>query len=119
MQKALAFDLRSFQELGIRFVILGVWREKNRLTQFNGDLQDRIIEVPVEPWSEKEFREVIAIGSEKLNIEVSETIQTNLIESAFDSIGVVQELAGGPPFAVFERWGSMLPTPRGVGSPLD
>jgi hypothetical protein len=92
VQKALAFDLRSFQELGIRFVILGVWREKNRLTQFNGDLQDRIIEVPVEPWSEKEFREVIAIGSEKLNIEVSETIQTNLIESAFDSIGVVQEL---------------------------
>src|SRR5262245_15149455 len=28
-QKQLAFDLRTFQELGIRFVILGVWREKN------------------------------------------------------------------------------------------
>jgi hypothetical protein len=37
-QKQLAFDLRTFQELGIRFVILGVWREKNRLSQFNGDL---------------------------------------------------------------------------------
>lgn len=92
VQKALAFDLRSFQELGIRFVILGVWREKNRLTQFNGDLQDRIIEVPVEPWSKQEFRDVIAIGSEKLNIEIGEPIQGNLIESAFDSIGVVQEL---------------------------
>jgi hypothetical protein len=91
-QKTLAFDLRSFQELGIRFVILGVWREKNRLTQFNGDLQDRIIEVPVEPWSTQEFRDVIRIGSQKLNIEIDVGIQEKLIESAFDSIGVVQEL---------------------------
>jgi hypothetical protein len=92
VQKALAFDLRSFQELGIRFVILGVWREKNRLTQFNGDLQDRIIEVPVEPWSTQEFLEVIRIGSELLNIVIDPNIQALLIESAFDSIGVVQEL---------------------------
>ena len=91
-QKTLAFDLRSFQELGIRFVILGVWREKNRLTQFNGDLQDRIIEVPVEPWSTQEFRDVIALGSDKLNISIENGIQESLIESAFDSIGVVQEL---------------------------
>ncbi len=95
VQKALAFDFRSFQELGIRFVILGVWREKNRLTQFNGDLQDRIIEVPVEPWSKQEFKEVIRIGSEMLNIQISDKIQDNLIESAFDSIGVVQELTKG------------------------
>ena len=91
-QKTLAFDLRSFQELGVRFVILGVWREKNRLTQFNGDLQDRIIEVPVEPWSTQEFREVIGIGSAKLHIRIDTAIQEKLIESAFDSIGVVQEL---------------------------
>ena len=79
----------------MRFVILGVWREKNRLTQFNGDLQDRIIEVPVEPWSTSEFREVIRIGSEQLNISISDEIQGRLIESAFDSIGVVQELVKG------------------------
>jgi len=78
--------------LQICFVILGVWREKNRLTQFNGDLQDRIIEVPVEPWSTEEFREVIRIGSELLNINIATDIQNLLIESAFDSIGVVQEL---------------------------
>lgn len=28
VQQQFAFDLRAFQELGIRFVILGVWREK-------------------------------------------------------------------------------------------
>ena len=92
VQKALAFDLRSFQELGLRFVILGIWREKNRLTQFNGDLQDRITEVPVEPWLTQEFKEVIKIGSEKLNISIAGPIQESLIKSAFDSIGVVQEL---------------------------
>ncbi|MGC0774451.1 MAG: hypothetical protein WB543_16070, partial [Candidatus Acidiferrum sp.] len=95
VQKALAFDLRSFQELGVRFVVLGVWREKNRLTQFNGDLQDRILEVPVEPWSESEFREVIRIGSELLNVSIERTITRKIIESAFDSIGVVQELVKG------------------------
>lgn len=95
VQKALAFDLRSFQELGLRFVILGVWREKNRLTQFNGDLQDRIDEVPVEPWSEGEFRDVITIGSGLLNVAISDEIQGHIISSAFDSIGVVQELAKG------------------------
>src|SRR5262249_31872341 len=57
-QKQFAFDLRAFQELGLRFVILGVWREKNRMVQFNGDLLDRLIEVPVEPWTEPDFRGV-------------------------------------------------------------
>jgi hypothetical protein len=109
VQKTLAFDLRSFQELGLRFVILGVWREKNRLTQFNGDLQDRIIEVPVEPWSKDEFREVLRIGSEKLNISIHPTITESLIESAFDSIGVVQELVKGVCIAagIEERQGEL------------
>jgi hypothetical protein len=57
-QRQLSFDLRTFQELGIRFVILGVWREKNRLVQFNGDLVDRVIEIPVEPWEKEDFLRV-------------------------------------------------------------
>ena len=40
VQGQFAFDLRTFEEMGIRFIILGVWRENNRLIQFNGDLQD-------------------------------------------------------------------------------
>ena len=92
MQRKLAFDLRSFQELGVRFIILGVWREKNRLTQFNGDLLDRIIEVPVEPWKRDEFENVISKGSKHLNIEFDQKITHLVIENAFDSIGVVQEL---------------------------
>ena len=92
VQSQLAFDLRTFQELGIRFIILGVWREKNRLTQFNGDLLDRITEVPVEPWGKDEFLKVIEKGSKYMNIDFAEKIKDKIIENAFDSIGVVQEL---------------------------
>jgi hypothetical protein len=91
-QKQLAFDLRTFQELGISFVILGVWREKNRLVQFNGDLLDRIVEIPVEPWLKDEFLQVSRKGARELNIELSSDIVEKCSEASFSSIGVFQEL---------------------------
>ncbi|MHB8545919.1 MAG: hypothetical protein ACYDAJ_04060 [Nitrosotalea sp.] len=91
IQKAFAFDLRIFQDLDIRFIILGIWRERNRLTQFNGDLQDRIVEVAVEPWDHGDLKSVIQKGSAILNVDFSDIV-TSLIESSFDSIGVLQEL---------------------------
>ena len=91
-QQQLAFDLRTFQELGVQFVILGVWREKNRLTQFNGDLLDRVLEVPVEPWTEAEFAQVAAKGAEELNVELAEPIVQRCAGASFSSIGVFQEL---------------------------
>ncbi len=91
VQERLAYDLRVFQDQGIIFVILGIWREANRLVQFNGDLLDRITEIPVEPWLHEDFRRVIRKGSELLNVDFSQ-IEDLLIEASFDSIGVVQEL---------------------------
>lgn len=91
-QKHFAFDLRTFQELGIRFVILGVWREKNRLAQFNGDLLDRVVEVPVEPWEEKDFRRVAEQGGKHLRIEFADHIVDACVNASFSSIGVFQEL---------------------------
>lgn len=41
VQETLAYDLRVFQDHHIIFIILGIWREANRLIQFNGDLLDR------------------------------------------------------------------------------
>lgn len=91
VQKILAFDLRVFEDYNILFIILGIWREKNRLSQFNGDLQDRVFEIPVEPWEVDDFRSVVAKGSDLLKIDFSDII-TDVIENAFDSIGVFQEL---------------------------
>jgi hypothetical protein len=91
-QKELAVDLRNFQELSIRFVVLGVWREKNRLAQFNGDLLDRSVEIPVEPWHEPEFRRVAQRGADELNIKIASNIVDRAITASFSSIGVFQEL---------------------------
>lgn len=91
-QQQLAFDLRTFQELGVRFVILGVWREKNRLAQYNGDLLDRVMEVPVEPWTEDEFQEVAKVGAAELNIRFNEGVVDKCAMASFSSIGVFQEL---------------------------
>lgn len=91
IQKSLAFDLRVFEDHHILFIILGIWREKNRLSQFNGDLLDRVKEVPVEPWEKEDFIRVIKEGEPLLNVSF-EKIQNKLIEASFDSIGVLQEL---------------------------
>lgn len=90
-QRDLAFHLRIFEDYNILFVILGIWREKNRLAQYNGDLQDRLIEIPVEPWEHQDFKRVIGEGEPLLNVSFF-NIEEQLIQESFDSIGVFQEL---------------------------
>lgn len=90
-QETLAYDLRVFQDHGVIFIILGIWREANRLVQYNGDLLDRITEIPVEPWSKEDFKKVIHKGAALLNVDFSE-VESDIISSSFDSIGVIQEL---------------------------
>jgi len=91
VQQQLAFDLRVFEDHKVIFIILGIWREKNRLAQFNGDLLDRIVEVPVEPWDNEDFIRVIKEGEPLMNVDFSQ-VQDKMIEATFDSIGVFQEL---------------------------
>lgn len=92
IQRQLAFDLRTFEEMGLRFIILGVWRERNRLIQYNGDLQDRIIEVPVEPWGVDDFEKIYEKGSPLLNIEIDQHLKNRIFTEAHGSVAVVQEL---------------------------
>ena len=91
VQETLAFDLRVFQDQAIIFIILGIWREANRMVQFNGDLLDRITEIPVEPWTARDFHRVIEKGSGLLNVDFSE-VENEVISCSFDSIGVLQEI---------------------------
>ncbi|KIF53520.1 hypothetical protein [Vibrio owensii] len=92
LQRTFAYDLRTFQDLKIRFIILGVWKEANRLAQFNGELQDRVYEIPVEPWSDDDFRTIARKGEPLLNIKFSTVLLENCISNAFSSVGVFQEL---------------------------
>jgi hypothetical protein len=92
VQRQLAFDLRTFEEMGLRFVILGVWRERNRLVQYNGDLQDRIAEVPVEPWEEPDFQRIVDEGSRILRVTFAPPVSARIFTEAHGSVAVVQEL---------------------------
>jgi Cdc6-like AAA superfamily ATPase len=90
-QKEMAFHLRVFEDYNILFIVLGIWREKNRLAQFNGDLQDRLIEIPVEPWTKEYFSKVAKAGEKMLNVSFA-NISEDISDNSFDSIGVFQEL---------------------------
>ena len=91
VQKQLSIDLRIFEDYNILFIILGIWREKNRLAQFNGDLVDRLIEIPVEPWEKVDLRRIVAEGKPLLNISFDNVVDY-IIDSCFDSVGVFQEI---------------------------
>lgn len=91
-QRQLSFDLRSFQEMGILFVVLGVWRQKDKLRIYCPDLTDRVVDVAVEPWTADEFREVAAEGAKHLNIEMAPEVVQCCIDNSFGSVGVFQEL---------------------------
>lgn len=91
-QRQLSFDLRSFQEMGIIFVVLGVWRNKDKLRIYCPDLTDRVVDVAVEPWTEDEFREVAAAGAKHLKVDFDPQVIQRCIENSFGSIGVFQEL---------------------------
>lgn len=95
LQKQIAFDLRLFQEMGILFVVLGVWRQKDKLRIYCSDLTDRILDVPVEPWEEGDFRKVAKKGADELKAEMSKDIIEICIKNSFGSIGVFQELMRG------------------------
>jgi hypothetical protein len=91
-QRQFSFDLRTFEEMGIRFIILGVWREVNRLIQYNGDLQERVYEIPVEPWEIVDFSKIAEKGEDLLNIKFTPKIKDAIYKQAHGSVAIVQEL---------------------------
>ena len=91
VQKQLSIDLRIFEDYNILFIVLGIWRERNRLAQFNGDLLDRLIEVPVEPWERADLKRIVAEGLPLLNASFDNVVDY-IIDSCFDSVGVFQEI---------------------------
>jgi Cdc6-like AAA superfamily ATPase len=91
IQKQLSIDLRIFEDYNMLFIILGIWREKNRLAQFNGDLLDRVIEVPVEPWERDDLKKIVTEGLPLLNTSLDAVVDY-IIDSCFDSVGVFQEI---------------------------
>lgn len=91
-QKDFSFALKTFHEKSrISFIIVGVWREENRLIGFNGDLTDRVLSVDVDTWTGDSLVEVIRTGGQLLNVEFHPAFIDGLLQRCFDSVHIVQE----------------------------
>ena len=101
-QKDFAFALKAFHENSkFCFIVVGVWREQNRLIAYNGDLTSRVFSIDADKWSADELREVIQTGEVLLNIQFDEKFKRELIECSFESVMLVQEAC----FVVCEQAG--------------
>ena len=91
-QKDFSFSLKTFHENSkLSFIVVGVWREENRLIGFNGDLTDRVLSVDVDTWTPDTLRCVMDEGGALLNIKFDETFTSDLLARCFDSVHIVQE----------------------------
>ncbi|MFT8947816.1 MAG: hypothetical protein ABF876_14975 [Acetobacter aceti] len=92
VQKSFSFSLKAYHENSdLCFIIVGVWREQNRLIYYNGDLTNRVISIDVDNWNDEDLRKVISIGEDLLNIKIDEGTVQGIIENCDKSVSLAQE----------------------------
>ena len=92
-QRDFSFALKVFHENSkFCFIVVGVWREENRLIGYNGDLTERVLSVDADSWSSAELRQVINAGEALLNVSFDSQFVDELLKSCFDSVHIVQEV---------------------------
>ncbi|MGU3419549.1 hypothetical protein [Methylobacterium sp. D54C] len=117
-QRAFSFSLKAFHEnSGLCFVVVGVWREQNRLIYYNGDLTNRVISVDVDVWKEEHLREVIIAGEQLLNVSFDKRTIDALLRHCGDSVALIQEAC----YRICERSGvsETQDKTKEVGATLD
>ncbi|MBS3178358.1 MULTISPECIES: ATP-binding protein [unclassified Pseudoclavibacter] len=91
-QKDFAVALKAFHESSLySFIVVGVWIDENRMTQHNGDLGGRVVSINVDKWREVDLREVVNEGARLLAIDFAPEFVDAVLESAMDSVWIVQE----------------------------
>ncbi|MDA8021283.1 MAG: hypothetical protein MPN21_27935, partial [Thermoanaerobaculia bacterium] len=93
IQQSFAFDLKVFHEKSdLVFVIVGVWLEKNRLVQFNGDLSQRLTPVDADRWDGRSLRNLIRAGEVLLNIRFSDSVVDHIVRNCEGNVGIAQQI---------------------------
>lgn len=91
-QRDFAVALKAFHEDSpYSFIVVGVWRDRNRLVQQNGDLTGRVVSIDADQWTRDELLDVIEHGESLLNITFSEKFKAGLLDGCFENVFVVQE----------------------------
>ncbi|MCH8987142.1 hypothetical protein IIA94_03195 [Patescibacteria group bacterium] len=92
VRRDVAFGLKALYETRVYVVVVGIWSEQNLLTYYNGDLTGRVEEINL-TWTEDELNEVLSKGEGALNIEFAAGLKQQLVNSAFENVGLLQRLA--------------------------
>lgn len=91
-QRDFSFSLKTlFENSSFVFIIVGVWRDKNRLIQYNGDLTGRITSINADEWHTDDLYKVIESGEKLLNVKFSPSFKDGLVSGCYNSVYVVQE----------------------------
>ena len=91
-QANFSYTLKSFHENSdYVFIIVGVWREENRLIGFNGDLTDRVQSINADTWTPSQLEEVIEAGEQLLNVHFQDDFKQKVIEQSLETVHLVQE----------------------------
>jgi hypothetical protein len=90
VQRRFATDLRAFGQRGIKFVILGTWKDKDYLVSFNADLKRRVANLSIEPWTDADLQAVIDKGEQELNIKILAGVKSSFLKRCEGNIGLMQ-----------------------------
>jgi len=91
-QRAFSFSLKAYHEnSNLCFIVVGVWREKNRLIYYNGDLTNRVVSIDADSWSDEQLREVVTAGEQLLNVSFDRVMIAELVKHSADAVALVQE----------------------------
>lgn len=92
-QKNFTKTLKTFYDtdnLDVTFVIVGVWKEANRLEVYNGDLAGRITTINADEWTPDELAEVISRGEELLQISFDPIFKWQLVHHCEGAVYLLQ-----------------------------
>jgi hypothetical protein len=84
--------MKALGEYGLHLIVVGVWPETNFLTLYNGDLDGRVEDIELS-WTAEELDRVLSKGSEALNVEITPTVRSRLVNASYGNVGLLQRLA--------------------------
>ncbi|MEW4225259.1 ATP-binding protein [Rossellomorea marisflavi] len=91
-QYLLAYDLKMFYQMGIRFIIIGTKISSGYFEKFNGELSQRIEYIDATKWNNGNFLEIKDKGCKELNIEISDEVIDFFIKASTGIVAVYQAL---------------------------
>lgn len=91
-QYLLAFDLKMFYQIGLRFIIIGTKINNGYFEKFNGELAQRIDYIDATRWSKNDLLEIKKRGCRELNIDISDDVINYFVEASSHIVAVYQQL---------------------------